>query len=74
LAELVDGAGGPKKFSAVDGLGPLITAINHYGVNWPNAMWLGDSIIVGDGGVDGNGSTYGSFASLDVIGHECSTG
>ena len=62
----VNGAGGPRKYGAVDGLGTLITAINHVGVNYNNAYWDGEKINIGDG----DGSYFRSLSSLDVIGHE----
>jgi thermolysin len=62
----VNGAGGPRKYGAVDGLGTLITAINHVGVNYNNAYWDGEKINIGDG----DGFSFRSLSSLDVVGHE----
>ena len=62
----VNGSGGPRKYAGVDGLGTLITAINHVGTNYNNAYWDGEKINVGDG----DGSRFSPLASLDVIGHE----
>jgi Zn-dependent metalloprotease len=62
----VDGSGGPKVYGAVDGTGGLISARNHYGVKYNNAFWDGQKMNLGDG----DGSTFRSFATLDIIGHE----
>jgi len=62
----VNGSGGPRVYSSIDGLGPLISARNHYGVNYNNAFWDGQKINLGDG----DGSTFRSLTTLDIIGHE----
>ena len=62
----VDGAGGPRVYSSVDGNGPLVSARNHYGVNYNNAFWDGQKINLGDG----DGTSFRSFATLDIVGHE----
>lgn len=66
----VDGGGGPRKYYSVDGLGPLISARNHYGYKYNNAFWDGSQITLGDG----DGVTFQSFATLDIIGHEWTHG
>jgi Zn-dependent metalloprotease len=66
----VDGNGGPRVYGSVDGLGTLISARNHYGVNYNNAFWDGQKINLGDG----DGSLFRSFATLDIIGHEWTHG
>ena len=62
----VDGAHGPKVYQSVDGLGALISPRNHYGYKYNNAFWDGKMINLGDG----DGVTFRSFATLDIIGHE----
>jgi Zn-dependent metalloprotease len=62
----VNGSGGPRVFNSIDGLGALITARNHYGVNYNNAFWDGEKINLGDG----DGATFRSLTTLDIIGHE----
>ena len=62
----VDGGGGPRKYASVDGLGPLISVRNHYGYRYNNAFWDGSQVTLGDG----DGTTFRSFATLDIIGHE----
>jgi Zn-dependent metalloprotease len=66
----VDGAGGPRKYYSIDGLGPLISARNHYGYKYNNAFWDGSQITLGDG----DGVSFRSFATLDIIGHEWTHG
>jgi Zn-dependent metalloprotease len=66
----VDGAGGPRKYYSIDGLGPLISARNHYGYKYNNAFWDGSQITLGDG----DGVSFQSFATLDIIGHEWTHG
>lgn len=62
----VDGAGGPRVYGSVDGLGTLISARNHYGYRYNNAFWDGQKINLGDG----DGATFGPLTTLDIIGHE----
>ncbi len=62
----VDGGGGPRVYYSVDGLGPLISARNHYGVSYNNAFWDGQKINLGDG----DGVTFSPLTTLDIIGHE----
>jgi hypothetical protein len=66
----VDGSGGPRVYAAVDGGSALASARNHYGVNYNNAFWDGQKINLGDG----DGFTFGSFATLDIIAHEWTHG
>ena len=66
----VDGVGGPKVYAAVDGLGSLLSARNHVCSNYNNAYWDGQKINIGDG----DGVSFRSFASLDVIAHEWTHG
>jgi Zn-dependent metalloprotease len=44
----------------------------HYGIKLTNAFWDGYCSCATYG--DGDGKTYGSFAALDVVGHELSHG
>jgi len=62
----VDGSGGPRVYNSIDGLGPLISARNHYGVSYNNAFWDGQKINLGDG----DGVSFQSLTTLDIIGHE----
>jgi bacillolysin len=66
----VDGNYGPKVYQAVDGAGALLSAVNHVCSGYNNAYWDGSKINLGDG----NGSTFRSFATLDIIGHEWTHG
>jgi thermolysin len=66
----VDGIGGPKVYPSVDGLGPLLSARNHYGVRFNNAFWDDQKINFGDG----DGSSSGPWSTLDMVGHEWTHG
>ena len=61
-----NGSGGPGYYGSVDGLGTLVSARNHIGVNYVNAYWDGGATNFGDG----DGVTSGPLASLDIVGHE----
>jgi Zn-dependent metalloprotease len=65
-----NGAGGPRVYNSIDGYGPLISARNHYSVNYNNAFWDGEKINLGDG----DGVTFRSLTTLDIIGHEWTHG
>src|SRR2546422_4287361 len=66
----VDGSNGPRVFSSVDGLGPLLSARNHVCSGYNNAYWDGQKINLGDG----DGFNFQSFATLDIIAHEWTHG
>jgi len=70
--DFIDGSGGPRVFSSVDGLGPLVSGRNHYGTKYNNAFWDPDKHYISLG--DGDGSLFQSFATLDIIGHEWTHG
>lgn len=61
-----DGNGGPGLYGSVDGLGNLISARNHIGVNYVNAYWDGGATNFGDG----DGVRSGPLTSLDIVAHE----
>jgi len=56
--------------NSYDGEGSPIINIVHYGQNYPNAFWDGEKMTYGDG----DGNQFGSFTSLDIIGHEIAHG
>jgi len=66
--DFVDGNRGPRYYGSVDGAHTLITARNHVGSNYNNAFWDPPTGTMNLG--DGDGTTFRSFASLDVVGHE----
>jgi len=66
--DFVNGARGPRYYSSVDGAHTLITARNHYGSSYNNAFWDPPTGTINLG--DGDGSTFRSFAALDIVGHE----
>lgn len=56
---------------SVDGRGTRIDASVHYGFRFPNAMWTGRQMVVGDG--DGR-HVRGLARSLGIVAHEFSHG
>jgi Zn-dependent metalloprotease len=66
----VNNAGGPLSVPAVNGATNLLPSRVHYGVNYNNAFWNGNSMTYGDG----NGSLFSPLVSLDVVGHELTHG
>ena len=66
--DFVDGSRGPRYYASVDGIHTLITARNHVGYNYNNAFWDPPTGTINLG--DGDGTTFRSFAALDVVGHE----
>jgi bacillolysin len=65
--DFVDGNRGPRYYGSVSG-GTLISARNHVGSNYNNAYWDPPTGTINLG--DGDGTTFRSFASLDIVGHE----
>ena len=61
-----NGSNGPGLYGSVDGLGSLVSARNHVGVNYVNAFWDGGATNFGDG----DGVNSGPLTSLDVVAHE----
>jgi thermolysin len=66
----VNGTGGPLSVPAVNGSTNLLPSIVHYGTNYNNAFWNGNSMTYGDG----NGVIFSPLVSLDVVGHELTHG
>ena len=66
--DFVDGARGPRYYASVDGVHTLISARNHVGSNYNNAFWDPPTGTMNLG--DGDGVSFRSFASLDIVGHE----
>ena len=62
----VDGRGGPGIIAAANKATTLQVSGVHYGVNYNNAFWDGQKIVLGDG----DGNTFGSLVALDIIAHE----
>ncbi len=66
----IDGAGGPGFVSSLTGSGTTISVIVDYGYSYANAFWAGDYMAIGGG----DGSTFGSLSTLDIVGHEMTHG
>ncbi|HQU86146.1 MAG TPA: M4 family metallopeptidase [Pyrinomonadaceae bacterium] len=66
----VNGSGGPLSVAAVNGSTNLLPSKVHYGTNYNNAFWNGNSMTYGDG----NGVVFSPLVSLDVVGHELTHG
>ncbi len=76
--EAYDGLGGTYQLywevyqrNSIDDEGLKLDATVHYGVDYDNAFWNGESMVFGDG----DGEFFNRFTiSLDVIGHELTHG
>lgn len=66
----VNNSGGPLSVPAVNGSTNLLPSRVHYGTNYNNAFWNGNSMTYGDG----NGVVFSPLVSLDVVGHELTHG
>jgi len=76
--EAFDGLGATHAFywdayrrSSIDGLGGVLPATVHYGVDYDNAFWNGERMVFGDG----DGEVFAGFTrSVTVIAHELTHG
>jgi thermolysin len=66
----LNGSGGPFSVSAVNGSTTLLPSIVHFGTNYNNAFWNGNSMTYGDG----DGVIFSPLVSIDVVGHEMTHG
>ncbi len=66
----IDGAGGPGWVPSLTGTGDTISVVVDYGFRYANAFWAGDYMAIGGG----DGSTFGSLSTLDIVGHEMTHG
>ncbi|HEX8369852.1 MAG TPA: M4 family metallopeptidase [Pyrinomonadaceae bacterium] len=66
----LNGSGGPISVPAVNGSTNLLPSIVHFGTNYNNAFWNGNSMTYGDG----DGVTFSPLVSVDVVGHEMTHG
>lgn len=66
----IDGQGGPKPSTSIDGTTSLITSRVHYGKRYNNAFWNGQQMTYGDG----DGQLFSPLTSLDIAGHEMTHG
>ncbi len=66
----IDGSGGPGYVSSLTGTGSTISVVVDYGNYYANAFWSGDYMAIGGG----DGSSFGSLSTLDIVGHEMTHG
>ncbi len=52
--------------TSYDNAGAQIKGLDHYGFSYNNAFWSNPYMVFGDG----DGSSYRSFATTDIVGHE----
>jgi Zn-dependent metalloprotease len=66
----IDGSGGPGWVASLTGSGHTLSVVVDYGRSYANAFWAGDYMAIGGG----DGSTFGSLSTLDIVGHEMTHG
>jgi thermolysin len=68
----IDGAGGPRTLTSINGSTKLITSIVHFGRSFNNAFWTDSKNQMFYG--DGDGTTFTPLVTLDICGHEMQHG
>jgi Zn-dependent metalloprotease len=68
----IDGAGGPRTLTSIDGTTKFITSIVHFGSRFNNAFWTDSKNQMFYG--DGDGTTFTPLVTLDICGHEMTHG
>jgi len=68
----IDGAGGPRTMTSVDGSTGLISSIVHFGKSYNNAFWSSSKNQMFYG--DGDGTNWSPLVALDICGHEMQHG
>jgi thermolysin len=68
----IDGQGGPRTLTSINGSTPLITSIVHFGKSLNNAFWSGSRSQMFYG--DGDGTSWSPLVTLDICGHEMQHG
>ena len=68
----IDGAGGPRTLTSINGSTALITSIVHFGKSYNNAFWSSTKNQMFYG--DGDGVNFSSLVALDICGHEMTHG
>jgi thermolysin len=68
----IDGAGGPRTLTSINGTTKFITSIVHFGKSFNNAFWTDSKNQMFYG--DGDGTTFTPLVTLDICGHEMQHG
>jgi Zn-dependent metalloprotease len=68
----IDGVGGPRTLTSIDGTSMLISSNVHFGKSYNNAFWTDSKNQMFYG--DGDGSQFSSLVTLDICGHEMTHG
>jgi thermolysin len=68
----IDGAGGPRTMTSINGTTAFITSIVHFGRSFNNAFWTDSKNQMFYG--DGDGTTFTPLVTLDICGHEMQHG
>jgi Zn-dependent metalloprotease len=68
----IDGAGGPRTITSVNGTTALISSNVHFGKSYNNAFWTDSKNQMFYG--DGDGSNFTPLVTLDICGHEMTHG
>jgi len=66
----LNGAGGPGYQTSATGNTQLMGTVVHFGAGYGNAFWDGARVVCGDG----DGTTFSSLTSVDIVGHEMAHG
>jgi Zn-dependent metalloprotease len=68
----IDGAGGPRTLTSINGTTKFITSIVHFGKSFNNAFWTDSKNQMFYG--DGDGTSFTPLVTLDICGHEMQHG
>ena len=68
----IDGAGGPRTITSINGSTGLISSIVHFGKSYNNAFWTDSRNQMFYG--DGDGTSFTPLVTLDICGHEMQHG
>ncbi|HEV3468674.1 MAG TPA: M4 family metallopeptidase [Pyrinomonadaceae bacterium] len=68
----IDGSGGPRTITSINGSTTLISSIVHFGKSYNNAFWSSSRNQMFYG--DGDGTNFTPLVTLDICGHEMQHG
>jgi Zn-dependent metalloprotease len=68
----IDGAGGPRTLTSINGSTTLVSSVVHFGKSYNNAFWSStrNQMFYGDG----DGTNFTPLVTLDITGHEMQHG